>query len=540
MDTPCITIGQRRIGRGRPVYVVAEISANHNRSFAEAARIIEAAAEAGADAVKLQTYTPDTMTIRCDRECFRISGGTPWDGKTLYDLYAEAYTPWEWHAELKAIAGRLGMDFFSTAFDSTAVDFLESLGVPVHKIASFENVDLPLIRKMAAAGKPLILSTGMSSLEEIEEAVGAARGAGAREIALLKCTSAYPAPPDEMNLRAIQDLEERFHAPVGLSDHTLGIAVPAAAVALGACIVEKHFTMTRSAGGPDSAFSLEPDEMKEMISAIRTVEQALGAVRYGVNPREAASAAFRRSLFVVQDMDAGDLFTTRNLRSIRPAQGLHPRYLETILGRRAACRIERGAPLSWDFVGPLGCDRIAGKRLCLRRLNAVDTGVVLKWRSDPAIAGQFFSQHPPTRAGHEAFLAALQRRFDREEFIIVLAEDDRPVGQIGLSRIDLESGTAEFGVLIGERDCRGKGLAYEAGALLLRYGFRELGLRRIVLNLFRDNVEALALYTRLGFAEDPAASGRRFKDGVPRPTLSMYLDRQEWETRESLCPSSAS
>ncbi len=350
MDTASITIGARRIGRGLPVYVIAEISANHNGSFADAARMIEAAAEAGADAVKFQTYTPDTMTIRCSLEYFRISGGTLWDGKTLYDLYAEAYTPWEWHAELKAIAGRAGLDFFSTAFDATAVDFLESLGVPVHKIASFENVDIPLIRKMAATRKPLILSTGMSSLEEIEEAVSTARASGASEIALLKCTSAYPAPPDEMNLRAIEDLEEKFSVPVGLSDHSLGIAVPVAAVALGACIVEKHFTLARSAGGPDSAFSLEPREMKEMIAAIRTAEQALGAVQYGVNAREAASAAFRRSLFVVEDVEAGEIFSPANLRSIRPAHGLHPRHLQDVLGRRAACPIARGTPLSWNLL----------------------------------------------------------------------------------------------------------------------------------------------------------------------------------------------
>ena len=240
---PAIKINGRQVGAGNPVYVVAEVSANHNGSIQQAIRIVEAAAAAGADAVKLQTYRPDTITMKSDRECFRISGGTLWDGRTLHDLYAEAYMPWEWQGELKGIATGLGMDCFSTAFDATAVDFLESLDLPVHKIASFEIVDIPLIRKMAATGKPLIISTGMATLAEVEEALEAARQAGARELALLKCTSAYPAPPAEMHLRTVPHLSEAFHVPVGLSDHTLGIAVPVAAAALGACIIEKHLTL---------------------------------------------------------------------------------------------------------------------------------------------------------------------------------------------------------------------------------------------------------------------------------------------------------
>ncbi|MCL5670663.1 MAG: pseudaminic acid synthase, partial [Acidobacteria bacterium] len=292
-----ILINGRHIGSGLPTYIVAELSANHNQDFEQAARLVREAQEAGADAIKLQTYTPDTLTIRSDREWFRIGGGTLWDGRTLHDLYREAYTPWEWQPKLKAIADDLGIDLFSTAFDPTAVDFLEEVGVPVHKIASFEIVDIPLIEKMAATGKPLIISTGMASLAEIEEAVHAARQAGASEITLLKCTSAYPAPPEEINLRTIPHLSEVFQSPVGLSDHSLGVAVPVAAVALGACIVEKHFTLSRSAPGPDSAFSLEPDEFKAMVGAIRMAEKALGQVSYGLGRDESKSRAFRRSLF---------------------------------------------------------------------------------------------------------------------------------------------------------------------------------------------------------------------------------------------------
>jgi pseudaminic acid synthase len=345
-----IEINGRRVGNQYPVYIVAELSANHNQNFEQAVALIHAAKEAGADAVKLQTYTPDTLTIPSDKEYFRIGGGTLWDGRTLYDLYGEAYMPWEWQPKLKEIADEIGIDLFSTAFDPTAVDFLEQMGVPVHKVASFEIVDIPLIEKMARTGKPLIISTGMATLGEIEEAVQAARRAGATQIALLKCTSAYPAPPEEMNLRTIPHLAEAFGVPVGLSDHTLGIAVPVAAVALGACIVEKHFTLSRDIPGPDSAFSLEPHELKAMVEAIRTVEKALGEVHYGVSEREAQSRIFRRSLFVVRDMRAGEVFTDENVRSIRPGYGLPPKYLPEILGRRTVRDVEKGTPLSWDLI----------------------------------------------------------------------------------------------------------------------------------------------------------------------------------------------
>jgi N-acetylneuraminate synthase len=348
--TSALIVNGRVIGPGHPTYIVAELSANHNQSFEQSVALIRAAKEAGADAVKLQTYTPDTLTIKSDSDLFIHPEGSLWAGKTLYDLYSEAYMPWEWQPKLKEIADEIGIDLFSTAFDPTAVDFLEEMGVPVHKVASFEIVDIPLIEKMARTGKPLIISTGMATLGEIEEAVQAARRAGATQIALLKCTSAYPAPPEEMNLRTIPHMAEAFSVPVGLSDHTLGIAVPVAAVALGACIVEKHFTLSRDIPGPDSAFSLEPQEFKAMVEAIRTVEKALGTVHYGVSERENKSRVFRRSLFVVKDVKAGDVFTEENLRSIRPGHGLAPKYLKDILGARAACDLEQGTPLHWRHI----------------------------------------------------------------------------------------------------------------------------------------------------------------------------------------------
>jgi N-acetylneuraminate synthase len=326
------------------------MSANHGQDFEQAVKIIRAAKEAGADAVKLQTYTPDTLTIDCDKEWFCVGKGTLWEGQTLYELYGEAYTPWEWQPMLKEIANSLGLDLFSTPFDGTAVDFLEGMEVPAHKIASFEIVDLPLIRRVAQTGKPMILSTGMATLGEIDEAVSTAREAGATQIALLKCTSAYPAPLDEMNLRTLPHLAQAFGLPVGLSDHTLDLAAPVVAVALGACIVEKHFTLSRGLRGPDSAFSLEPHEFKAMVEATRAAEKALGQVCYGAGEQEAASSAFRRSLFVVQEVKAGAVFTTENVRAILPGHGLHTRYLIPVLGRRASRDIERGTPLSWSHL----------------------------------------------------------------------------------------------------------------------------------------------------------------------------------------------
>lgn len=343
-------IGSRRIGPGQPTFIVAELSANHNHDFDQAIKIIRAAKEAGADAIKLQTYTPDTITMGSNREEFRIAAGTVWDGRTLHELYSEAHTPWEWQPKLKRAANDLGLELFSSPFDFSAVDFLEEMQVPAYKVASFEIVDIPLIRKMARTGKPLIISTGMATLEEIDEAVQAARSAGTKEMALLKCTSAYPASPDEMNLRTIPELTRRFGVLAGLSDHSMGIAAPVAAVALGACIVEKHLTLSRSQQGPDSAFSLEPGEFKCMVEAVRVAERSLGEVRFGPCAHEANSQIFRRSLFVVESLKRGERFDEKNVRSIRPAHGLHTRHLGEVVGKRAACDIEKGTPLSWDLV----------------------------------------------------------------------------------------------------------------------------------------------------------------------------------------------
>jgi N-acetylneuraminate synthase len=344
-----IEISGRRIGAGEPPYVVAELSGNHGQDFDRAVQLVEAAARAGAAAIKLQTYTPETMTLDLAEPPFQIEG-TPWAGRTLFDLYRRAATPWQWHPRLMEIAGQLGLHAFATPFDPTAVDFLESLGVPAYKIASFELVDLPLLTRVARTGKPMILSTGMATLEEIAEALETVRAAGGRQVALLKCTSAYPASPAAMNLRTLPHLAETFGVPVGLSDHSLSLSVPAAAVALGAAIVEKHLTLSRSQPGSDAAFSLEPAEFQAMVEAVRTAYEALGRVAYGAGPEELPARRLRRSLFVVCPIRAGEPFTRENLRAIRPGDGLPPRYLDQILGRRASRDLRRGTPLGWEHV----------------------------------------------------------------------------------------------------------------------------------------------------------------------------------------------
>jgi N-acetylneuraminate synthase len=345
-----IKIRNHHIGRGYPTYIVAEMSANHNQSLDEAIKVIEAAKDAGADAIKLQTYTADTLTIDCAREYFQINKGSIWEGRNLYELYREAYTPWEWQPKLKEIADQLDIDLFCTPFDFTAVDFLEEMSVPAYKIASFEIVDMPLIRRIAKTGKPIVMSTGMATLAEIDEAVSTIREAGGNQLALLKCTSAYPSRSEDMNLLTIPHLADAYGLPTGLSDHTLGTTVPVAAVALGACIIEKHLTLSRSIAGPDSAFSLEPHEFKAMAEAVRTTEKALGRVCYGASENEKQSLIFRRSLFVVQDIKAGETFTAQNVRSIRPGHGLHTRYLDVVLGKKARMNIDQGTPLSWDLI----------------------------------------------------------------------------------------------------------------------------------------------------------------------------------------------
>lgn len=351
MSTP-IRIAERLVGRDQVPFIIAEMSGNHNQSLERALEIVEAAAKAGAHALKIQTYTPDTMTIDLDEREFHISDPKSlWAGASLYELYGKAYTPWEWHKPIFDRARGLGMIPFSTPFDDTAVEFLESLDVPCYKIASFENTDLSLIRRVAATGKPLIISTGMATVAELDESVRAAREAGCKELILLKCTSTYPATAANTNILTVPHLRELFGCEVGLSDHTMGVGVSVASVALGATVIEKHFTLCRADGGVDSAFSLEPEEMSMLVVETGRAWQSLGRVVYGPTESEKPSTVFRRSIYVVHDLKAGDVLTRENVRCIRPGRGLPPKYFDILLGRQVKQDVKKGTPMSWDLLG---------------------------------------------------------------------------------------------------------------------------------------------------------------------------------------------
>jgi len=344
-----LKIKDRFIGENYPTYIIAEMSANHAQDFNRAIEIIHAAKESGADCIKIQTYTPDTMTIDSDKEYFQIKEGT-WKGENLYQLYQKAYTPWEWQGRLKEEAEKVGLDFLSTPFDHTSVDFLEGLGVDFYKIASFELVDIPLIKYIASKGKPIILSTGMGTLGEIEEAVRAVRSQGNEQLCLLRCSSAYPAIPDDMNLKTMQNMAETFGVVVGLSDHSLGSIAAITAVAMGAKVIEKHFCLSREIKNPDSSFSMEPGEFKKMVEDIREAEKAIGTVSYELSEREEQSRIFRRSIFAVKDIAKGEAFTKENIRIIRPGNGLPPKYFDEIIGKTAGENIEKGTPLHWKMI----------------------------------------------------------------------------------------------------------------------------------------------------------------------------------------------
>ena len=349
MNDPVISIAGREISRNHPPYIIAELSANHNGRLETAMKIIEEAARAGADAVKLQTYRPDTITLDSDADDFRIKGGL-WDGRTLYELYEEAHMPWEWHKPLFDHAKKLGIPIFSSPFDTTAVDLLEDLNAPAYKIASFEAVDLPLIRYVASTGKPMIISTGMADAEEIEEAIAAAREGGCKELAILHCVSGYPAPAEDYNLRTIPDMIERFGLVTGLSDHTLDNTTAIASVVLGASLIEKHFTLDRNGGGPDDSFSLEPEDLSDLCRDSKTAWKALGQVDYGRKSSEQGNAQFRRSLYFVEDLKQGDIVRESSVRSVRPGIGVAPKYLDKVVGRRVRSIVAKNSPVSFDLL----------------------------------------------------------------------------------------------------------------------------------------------------------------------------------------------
>jgi len=469
------------------VLLVAELSANHGQKREIALRTLEAAAKAGADAVKLQTYTPDTLTLRSDAELFVVRSQNEWAGRTLHDLYSEAMTPWEWHAELMQAATSLGLQCFSTPFDATAVAFLEGLGVPAHKVASFELTDLPLVEEIARTGKPMIVSTGMASLGEIEAAISVCREAGNDQIALLRCVSSYPARAEMMGLASLEILRS-FGTVVGVSDHTREATVAIAAVALGAKVVEKHFILDRSMGGPDSFFSLDPGEFSALAKAVREAEKAVGSPRFGPTEDERASTGFRRSLFVARQVTAGDVLTCDDVRSVRPANGLDPRHLPEVLGRRASCDLSAAKPLTWEDVGRRPVDELR-----LRPATPADSERLLGWRNDPLTRAMSIEQREVTREEHAVWLA---RSVDQVGRVLLVAEaKGQPVGTVRLDAHD--QGVWEVSLTVGAEH-RGKGHA--AAMLRVVEGVaRSRGAIRLTAVIRADNAPSIRAFKRAGY-----------------------------------------
>lgn len=440
-----IRIKDRMIGNGYPAYIIAEMSGNHAGSMERAKEIIRAAKESGADCIKIQTYTPDTITIDCDNEYFQIEQGT-WNGENLYQLYGKAYTPWEWQKELKEEADRVGIDFFSTPFDKTSVDFLEEIGMEFYKIASFELVDLPLIKYVAEKGKPIILSTGMSSLAEIEEAADTIKSTGNEQFAFLRCASAYPAISDEMNLATMVDMGRRFDVPVGLSDHSMGGLAAVTAVAMGASIIEKHFCLSREIENPDSTFSMEPHEFAQMVKDIRQAEKAMGTVNYGVTEQEKSNHIFRKSIFITKDVKEGEVFSEENIRVIRPGFGLHPREFENVLGKVALQDVSRGTPLKASYVKDY---------LELHPATSQECELVFGWANDAETRKWSFTTESIPWDTHQKWYKESLERPDRE--LLICYRMGVPIGQM---RLDICEGEAILSYSIA-KEYRNRGYGVE-------------------------------------------------------------------------------
>lgn len=500
---PSFEIAGKKIGEDAPVYFVAELSANHGNSLDKALQTVDAAAKAGADAIKLQTYTPDTLTLKSNAPPFVVKTKNVWAGRTLHDLYAEAMTPWEWHKNLIDAAKAHGLACFSTPFDATATHFLHDLDVPAYKIASFELIDLPLVEQVARLGKPIIMSTGMASLGEIDAAVQTCVAAGNTQISILRCVSAYPADPRSMDLRSMEMLKQ-FGMVVGLSDHTRDNVAALAAVSLGAKLIEKHFIVDRSWGGPDAFFSLEPDDFKRLIADVRTCEASLGKPRFGPGPEEAASVAFRRSLFVARDVKAGEILTADDVRSVRPSNGLAPKFLPEVLGRTAAHDLKAADPLTWGMVG----GPPSGPAVTLRPATTDDARALLDWRNDPDTRANSWTTAGVSAAEHAKWLEGVLGSATRKLFIAEL--DGKAIGQV---RLDGEGhGLAEISITIAP-ESRGKGLS----PWVLRKGSEAAeaaGLTTLRAEIKGDNQKSLNAFKRAGYhgfvAHDDAKKGKHW------------------------------
>jgi sialic acid synthase SpsE/RimJ/RimL family protein N-acetyltransferase len=516
---PVVTIGHRRVGPGEPVYLIAEAGSNHNGDFDQALRLIDVAADAGADAVKFQTF-------RADKLYPRNAGVTKYlkVPKSIHEIIRELEMPFEWIAKLAAHCQARGVDFLSTPFDEEAADALDPF-VPCFKIASYEMTHHTLVQHCARKGKPLIVSTGTATLGEVREVVAAVHAVGATELVVLQCTAKYPAPIHTLNLRAMTTIARELGVLVGLSDHSREpLPGPMAAVALGACVIEKHFTLANNLPGPDHAYALEPAELTALVENIRHVEKSLGTGIKEPPPEEQELRQFaRRSLFTWQDVAEGAALTTRNLAALRCGElpyGLHPRELVRVLGCRTRRALSAGSSVRADDVAPL---RLQRDDVVLRPLASEDADAIVRWRGRPDVADEMFSERPPTRAEHDQWFATLQRRTDRIELVILV--ENTPAGTIGLSNVDFGAHTAELGILIGEPSFRGRGVARHSCEALLEHAFDALGLSRVDVTLFADNASARRLYERLGFGDARQLSPRT-KNGRMRPVEVMSLSKQ--------------
>ena len=537
--TKTISIGKKNIGGDSPCYIIAEMSANHGGDLNRAIEIIHAAKEAGADCIKIQTYTADKLTLNCDNEFFQIKAGK-WMGETLHSLYTKAYTPWEWHGRLKYEAESIGMDFLSTPFDISAVDFLEEMGVSFYKIASFELVDIPLIKYIASRGKPVIMSTGMAGINEVIDAVDTIKSSGNNNICLLKCSSAYPAVWKDMNLRTIESIQKIFGTPVGLSDHSLGSIAAITAVALGAKVIEKHFCVSRNTETPDSSFSMEYCEFKDMVKDIRNTEKALGKVYYGPVDNEKSNLLFRKSIFAVEDIKKNEPLNEKNIRVIRPGNGLEPKYYYSIMGKTAIKDITKGTPISWELLNTgltyentslSGENLLRTERLILREIQEQDTEEIVRWRNQKEVLGNIFSTKGPTIAEHEEWYRQYLIQKSRYELMIITDPGGKKIGTVGLSNLDYISCKAELGILLGEKDEWGKGYGFEACRACIGYGFEVLKLNKINLKVFSRNLNALKLYKRLGFKEEGLLEKECFKNNELMDVIQMALFKEDFEVK---------
>lgn len=485
IDTPK---GKRKIGPRNPVFIVAEMSGNHNHNFENALKIIDAVAEAGADAIKLQTYTPDTLTLNCDNEFFQIKDGL-WKGQTLHELYKKSYTPWEWQQKLKEYAESKGLIFFSTPFDETAVDFLEKINVPLYKVASFEITHIPLLKRIGKTQKPVILSKGLASKEEIKNAIRVLKESGTKDIAVLHCISSYPAKPEQMNLKTIPDIKERLGVISGISDHSLNITVPIVSAALGASIIEKHFTISREDGGPDSEFSIEPKELRDLIRTVREAESTLGKPLYHPESSEKNNIMFRRSLFASKDIKKGEIFTTDNIRIVRPGDGLAPSFYESILGKKAEEEIEKGTPLEWRMV------ENSQNKIFLRPAQKDDCLDIFNWRNDP-VSVMFSPSGKIKFEEHEVWFN--KKIEDPQTSIIVITNLKKE--KVGMIRFDKDKKKAIVSINLNPK-YRGKGLGKESLRLAIKKYFNNFDVEEIVAKIDPKNVVSQNLFFKLGFGK---------------------------------------